>query len=142
MGDTGYNWGAWQFAKDSAGGDWNGDDTALIADNDTEISNASISLDGIAACEVGIELTEDNTGAIDGVVTVYVLGYGGTGWEKLGPVPWSFTVTPGTNYTLYKRFGVDPGSYGEFKIAMFNESGQTLETHVKYRTATIPVATA
>ena len=49
MADTGYNWGAWAFAKDDGGTDWDAD---ALADNGTETSNTSISLDGIAACEV------------------------------------------------------------------------------------------
>ena len=139
MADTGYNWGAWAFAKDDGGTDWNAD---ALADNGTEISNTSISLDGIAACEVGIALYEDNTGAIDGVVTVYVLGSGGGIADEEPTIgsPWSFTITPVQNDTVYKRFNVDPGSYGDFKIAVKNEGGQELAVSVKYRTATIPAA--
>lgn len=139
MADTGFNWdAAWTFVKDDAGTDWDAD---LLADNGTEVSNTAIDLDGKAACEVGIALAEDNTGAIDGVVTVFVLGYGGIADEETTTgTPWSFTITPVTNDTVYKRFAVDPASYGDFKIAVLNESGQELAVSVKYRTATIPVA--
>ena len=139
MADTGYNWGAWAFAKDDGGTDWDAD---ALADNGTEISNTSISLDIIAACEVGIALAEDNTGAINGVVTVYVLGSGGGIADEEPTIgsPWSFTITPVQNDTVYKRFNVDPGSYGDFKIAVKNEGGQELAVSVKYRTATIPAA--
>ena len=139
MADTGYNWGAWAFAKDGAGGDWDAD---ALADNATLTSNTSISLDLKAACEVGIALYEDGTGAINGVVTVYVLGSGGGIADEEPTIgsPWSFTITPVTSDTVYKRFNVDPGSYGDFKIAVKNEGGQELAVSVKYRTATIPAA--
>ena len=137
MANTGYNWGSWAFAKDSAGNDWN---NKALADNATETSNTSVSLDMKAACEVAISLYEDNTGAIDGDVTVYVLG-SGVGDEEVGQgSPWCFTIRPVQNDTVYKRFSVDPASYGDFKIAVKNESGQELAVTVKYRTADIPAA--
>ena len=139
MADTGFNWGAWAFIKDDGGDDWNAD---ALADNGTEISNTSISLDGIAACEVGIALYEDNTGAIDGVVTVFVLGDAGGMADEVPTAgsPWSFAITPVQNSTVYKRFPIDPGSYGTFVLAIKNESGQELAVSAKYRTATIPAA--
>ncbi len=139
MPDTGYDWGAWAFAKDDGGTDWDAD---ALADNAAETSNTSISLDVIAACEVGIALYEDNTGAIDGVATIYVLGSGGGIADEQYDIgsPWAFTITPVQNDTVYKRFSVSPAHYGDFKIAVFNESGQELAVSVKYRTATIPVA--
>ena len=139
MAGTGYDWGAWTFAKDDGGTDWDAD---ALADNGTETSNTAISLDTIAACEVGIALYEDNTGAIDGVVTVFVLGSGGGIADEETTIgsPWSFTITPEHDDTTYKRFSVDPGHFGSFKIAILNESGQELAVSVKYRTATVPVA--
>jgi len=140
MADTGYNWAAaWVFAKNGAGADWNANALANAA---TLTSNTAISLDVIAACEVGIALYEDNTGAITGVVTVYVLGSGGGIADEETTIgsAYSFTITPVQNDTVYKRFSVDPGAYGDFKIAVTNASGQELAVSVKYRTATIPVA--
>ena len=139
MAETGYNWSAWAFAKDGAGGDWDAD---ALADAATLTSNTPIDLDVIAACEVAIALAEDNTGAINGVVTVYILGDGaGLAYEEttIGS-PRSFTITPVQNDTVYKRFNVDPGSYGTFRIAVENQSGQELAVSVKYRTATVPAA--
>jgi hypothetical protein len=139
MAETGYNWSAWAFAKDDGGTDWDAD---ALADNATEISNTPISLDTKAACEVGIALYEDNTGAIDGVVTIYVLGSGGGIADEEPAIgsPWAFTITPVQNDTVYKRFSVSAADYGDFKIAVKNESGQELAVSVKYRTATVPVA--
>jgi len=138
MADTGYNWGAWAFVKDADPSDWDAD---LLADNATETSGTVISLDGIAACIIGIGLYENNTGAIDGVVTVFVLGETDVAYEEttIGS-PWSFTITPVQNDTVYKQFAIDPKYYDNFKIAVLNESGQELAVTVKYKTATIPVA--
>ena len=138
MADTGYNWGAWAFVQDNVPSDWNAD---ALADNATEISGTAISLDGKAACIIGIGLHEDNTGAIDGVVTVYVLGDTDVAYEEttIGS-PWAFTITPVQNDTVYKQFAIDPKYYDNFKIAVLNEAGQELAVTVKYKTATIPVA--
>lgn len=139
MTDTGYNWGDWAFVEDEDGNDWN---ARALADDATEISAAANSLDGIAACEVGLALAEDDTGAIDGVATVYVLG-GGIDDEEPGVgSPFAFTLAPVRNDTVYKRFAVDPAMYGDFKLAVKNEAGQELAVSVKVRTATIPLATA
>lgn len=138
---TGHDWGAWAFAKDGAGGDWNAD---LLADNATLTSNTSISLDKKSACEVAIVLYENNTGAIDGVATIFVLGdAGGIADEEttIGS-SFAFTITPVQDDTVYKVFAVDPKAYGTFKIAVFNESGQEVAVSVKYRTADIPIAVA
>ena len=147
MPETGHNWGAWVFAKDDGGTDWDAD---LLADDGgagpgstgTETSNTSIDLDTKSACEVGIALSEDNTGAIDGVVTVYVLGSGGGIADEQTDIgnAWAFTITPVQNDTVYTRFHVSPAVYGDFKIAVWNASGQQLAVSVKYRTATVPLA--
>lgn len=138
MAETGYNWGAWAFVQDADPSDW---DAEALADNATETSGTAISLDGKAACIVGIGLYEDNTGAIDGVVTVYVLGETDVAYEEttIGS-PWSFTITPVQNDTVYKQFAIDPKYYDNFKIAVKNEGGQALAVSVKYKTATISAA--
>jgi len=139
MAETGYNWGAWAFVMDDGGGDWDAD---ALADNGTEISNTAISLDGKAGCLVGIAAYEDNTGAIDGVVTVYILGDGGgIAYEEttIG-CPYKFSFLPVQNDTTYVQFSVDPKYFDNFVIAVKNESGQELAISVKYKTATVPVA--
>jgi len=138
MADSGYNWGAWAFVQDDGSTDWDAD---ALADNATETSAVAISLDGKAACIIGIALYEDNTGAIDGVVTVYVLGETDIAYEEttIGS-PYSFTITPVQNDTVYTQFNVDPKYYDNFKIAVKNEGGQELAVSVKYKTATIPPA--
>ena len=146
MGDTGYNWSEWAYVPitDGGTGDWDGNGNENdIADNETDTSDA-VSLDNKAACEISVTLIEDNTGVIDGVVTVFILGdIDGTQYEETTlSGARSFTITPVQNDSVFKnpRGGVDPARYGSFKIAILNEGGQTLQTKVRYRTATIPVA--
>jgi len=137
MADTGYNWSAWGFVQIGAG-NWDDDD---VADNATDTGDAT-SLDDKAACEVSLHLVEDNTGVIDGVMTVFILGdTDGTNYEETTlSGARSFTITPVQNDTVYKRFSVDPTMFGSFKLALFNESGQTIAVDARYRTATIPAA--
>lgn len=137
MADTGFNWGAWTAMQKSAS-DWTSD----ALGSGSEEQGDEVSLDGIAACEVSIALVEDNTGAISGDVTVYVLGaIDGTNFEEYDKgSPLAFAVTPVQNDTVYKRFFVDPGMFGSFVLALYNTSGQEVAATVKYRTATIPAA--
>lgn len=136
MPDTGYNWGAWAFVQESSS-DWDAD---LLADNATDISDA-FSLDGVAACIIGIAAYENGTGAIDGIVTVFVLGENDIAYEEttIG-VPFNFQFTPVQNDTVHFQFSIDPAHYDNVKIAVFNESGQELAISVKIKTATIPPA--
>ena len=138
MADTGYNWGSWAFVQDADPSDW---DAEALADAATETSGTAISLDGKAACIVGVGLYEDNTGAIDGDVTIYVLGETDVAYEEttIGN-PWCFNITPVQNDTVYTQFSISPAHYDNFKIAVENQAGQALAVTVKYKTATIPVA--
>ena len=134
MAETGYNWGAWASGGATVDG---GDDVATGA----SATSDAISLDGKAACEVGFDLYEDNTGAVSGAVTIYVLGdVDGTNYEETIFSPWAFTVTPIQNDHYYRRFSIDPSMYGGFKVTFANACGQTLRITMTYRTATIPAA--
>lgn len=138
MAGTGYDWGAWAFVQDADPSDWNAEP---LADNATETSGTAISLDIKAGCIVGVGLYENDTGAIDGLVTIYVLGETDVAYEEttIGN-PFSFTVEPVQNDTVYVQFSIDPKHYDNFKIAVKNTAGQELAVTVKYKTATIPVA--
>ena len=137
MANTGYDWGSWAAMQISAS-DWTAD---AVADTATDTGDAT-SLDKKTGCEVGITLVEDNTGAIDGDVTVHVLGsVDGTNYENITTSgAWAFNITPVQNATVYKRFSIDPSMYGDFKLALENQSGQELAATVKYRTADFPAA--
>ena len=78
MSNTGYTWSAYSAVQKSAG-DWSAD---ALADAATETGD-STSIDGKAAAVVTVTAVEDNTGAIDGVCTVYILGdMDGTNFEE------------------------------------------------------------
>lgn len=135
---TGIDWSAWA-AMQKSGGDWTAD---AIADNATETGD-ELDLDVKAACEIGIDAVEDNTGAINGVVTVYILRYSGGTWQEpgVGNVQ-SFTFTPIQNDTVPAVFSVNPRQMGSLKLAVKNEGGQELALTIKYRLGTVPVAVA
>lgn len=147
MGDTGYNWGAWAAVAKSGGGDW----TSLDIADDANAGSAAISLDGLASINFGISVVEDNTGAINGAVTIAILrDVDGTNYEDIPGLggaqvgaPYKFQVTPVQNDTVYVAFALDPAMFGgSIKIWILNEGGQTLTTTVKCQTATIPMASA
>ena len=145
MSDTGANWGSWTAATKSGGGDW----TDLDIADDGNAGSTAISLDGVAAINFGIALVEDNTGAINGNVTVAILrDADGTNYEDVPGLagaqvgsPYKFQITPVQNDTVYVAFALDAFQFGgSIKIWLLNEGGQTLTTTVKYQTATVPVA--
>lgn len=137
MGNSGYDWAAYAFMQESAS-DWDGD---LLADAATDTGDV-VSLDVKAACEVSIKLVENDTGAIDGDVTVHVLrDVDGANFEDtVNSGAWAFNITPVQSDTVYKVFSIDPSQIGSFKLAVENESGQELAVSVKIRTADWPVA--
>jgi len=134
----GYDWGAWGYVQKSAA-DWNDD---ALADAGTETSDA-IDLDNKVAASIGVKLVEDNTGAIDGVVTVYILqatGDDGGGTEEYEETdvgaPLAFTITPVQNDTVRKAFSVNPAMFQKCKVAIENQGGQEVAVTVEYKTAT------
>jgi len=137
--DTGYNWGDWAFVADSNAANW---DDKGIADNETETSGTAIDLDGKAACMLSIQAVEDNTGAIDGVCTIYILrDTDGTNYEETTTGnPYQFQFTPVQNDTVYLAFAISASKFDKFKFAIKNEGGQILVLDIRYKTATIPAA--
>jgi hypothetical protein len=139
MADTGFNWDDTWTATQKGAADWTAD---ALADAATETSDAT-SLDGKAACNVSITLTEDNTGAIDGQVTVHILkDVDGTNYEQADGTgsPQTVLITPVQNDTVYKVFSVNPANANSMKIAVENQGGQELAVTVKHIFATIPAA--
>ena len=137
MANTGYTWSAYSAVQKSAG-DWSSD---ALADAATETGD-STSIDGKAACVVSVTAVEDNTGAIDGVCTIYILGdIDGTNFEEptIGN-PFAITFTPVQNDTVRVLVPVDPRIYKNIKVAVENQGGQDLDVTVKIATADIPLA--
>ncbi len=72
----GFNWGAWAFGDASAA-----DIDATALNDGSTLTSDEISLDNLAACEIAVSCVEDNTGACDGNVYIYLLGQGATAWQ-------------------------------------------------------------
>jgi len=146
MAGSGADWGAWAAVAKSGGGDW----TALDIADDANAGSAAISLDGVASIQFGVALVEDNTGAINGDVTIAILrDADGTNYEDIPALaagtqvgsPFRFAIRPIQADTVYKPFALDAFMFGgSIKIWIVNECGQTLATTVKYQTTTIPAA--
>lgn len=140
MADTGYNWGAAAHVTYNTGTDI---DDIAVADEGT-LTSDEVSLDGIAACEVSVKTIEDNTGACDGNVNIYVLGSDNDpdseGWQDSADGVPHYTIDQAQNATERLRFSVDPVQYGSFKVYVYNEAGQEVALTINYRTATIPAA--
>jgi hypothetical protein len=137
MANTGISWSAYSAVQKSAG-DWTSDD---VVDTATESSDET-TIDGKVACVVSITAVEDNTGAIDGPITVYILGdIDGTNFEQtdIGN-PYSMTFTPVQNDTVRVFMVVSPSIYKNFKIAVENQAGQTVAITVKIATGDIALA--
>jgi hypothetical protein len=141
MADTGYNWGTAAHITYSTGSDIDG---IAVADEGTLTSDA-VSLDGKAACEVSVVTYEDNTGACDGNVNVYVLGTDNDpdseGWQdSADPGVMAYAIDQAQNATERLVFSIDPQQVSRFKIYVYNQAGQGIALTVNYNTATIPVA--
>ena len=139
MADTGYNWdAAWTLAVKSGGGNW--DD---LEQTDTNYAYSQvISNDGKAACIVGIELDEDAAGAPDANgMDIYTLGHSGEAAEEytMG-IPLSFNVIAVQSEVVHLQFSIDPRDYDDFYIGIYNDCGVAIDTTVRYKQATIPVA--
>ena len=130
MAETGYNWAATSELYSAA-------DTADGNDATTDAQ----SLDGKAACEVGLTITVAS-GTVDAALDIFVLGtVDGTNYETMtAGSPWSFQVLPVSGATVYKRFPVSPSQYSSFKVGISNETNVTVNLTVDVFTATIPAA--
>ena len=146
MAGTGLDWDdAWSYAiLSGAAGNWDGD---TPADDDIQSSDA-ISLDGKAACIIGIHVNEPDghAPAVDSV-TIAILGDTGDAYENVLALagaglgrPMQITLTPIVSLSVYTLLTLDPRDYDDFKICIMNESGVNLVTTVQYKTATVPVA--
>lgn len=137
MGSAYYDWdAAWTVVDYNSGTDWT---SIAIADEGDLVSDA-LSLDGKAGCEISVTCVEDNTGACDGNVYVYVCrDIDGTNYEDFtadddNDAPaLGCRIVPVQNKTKRKTFFVDAGQVSSFKVAVDNDSGQELAVSVKIR---------
>jgi len=121
---------AFSFLDYSSGTDI---DEIAVADA-ASLTSDELSLDGYDGAEIGVASIEDNTGACDGNVEVYVLGYGATGWETIDDAPWSpAVIEQEQNATNYAHFSVSASRYSAFKVLVYNDCGQQVEISIKYK---------
>ena len=140
---TGHDWGAFAFVQESAG-DWNA--TALV-DDATDTSDP-ITVDTKSAIIIGMAFAVLDVAVADNSITIAILGtFDDTSYEAAPGLagaqvgnPFKFTITPIQDGTVYVQFSINPTDYNLFKIAVVNESGQTVGVSCKIKTSDVPVA--
>lgn len=141
MADTGYNWSTAAHLTYSTGTDI---DDIAVADEGS-LTSDELDLDGKAACEISVKTVEDNTGACDGNVNVYVLGTDNDpdseGWQdKDDPGVIAGVLDQDQNATERLVLAVDPDQYSKCKVHVYNQAGQEIALTINYNTATVPPA--
>lgn len=140
MADTGYNWDTGAHVTYNSGTDV---DDLAVADEAT-LTSDEIDLDGKAACEISVKSVEDNTGACDGDVYVYVLrpdnDPDSEGWQDINDALRGVAIDQAQNTTKRVAFSVDPGDVSKFKILVDNDCGQEVAITININTATIAAA--
>lgn len=142
MADTGFSQGSVTHLTWDTGTDIDG---LAIADNGTLVSDA-VSLDNKHSRVYSIESIEDNTGACDGNVTVYVLASDldpdSEGYQSAtDDVPYVGAVIDQVqNKTQKATFMVMGCQLPRHKIHTLNEAGQEIALTINYVDITIPAA--
>ena len=140
MADTGFNWGSLAHVTYSTGSDVDG----VAVNDEATLTTDAVDLDDVAACEVSVEAYEDNTGATNGDIHVYLLRSNldpdSEGWQDINDASEVAVISIDQNTTRRKTFPVDPGEVGSFKLLVDNDCGQQVAVTINYRTATVPAA--
>jgi len=140
MANTGYVYSASAHATHSTGTDIDG---VAVADNGT-LTSDEISGATKVSTEISFVLLEDNTGAIDGVVTVSILRSDNDpdseGWQVRTDPVMQLQITPIQNATVRKSLTIHHATVSDFKIDINNTSGQELAVTINYRQSDIPAA--
>jgi len=142
MPDTGFNHGANTHLTYNSGTDI---DDIAIADNGTLTSDA-VDLDNKQGRVYALKTIEDNTGATDGNVTVYVLSSDfdpdSEGYESaVDDTPSvAAVIDQAQNKTHRRAFSVLGSQFPKHKIHVLNEAGQEIALTVNYVDITIPAA--
>ena len=113
MANTGIVWGAWAAVQKSGTGDW----TSLAVADNGNAGSLAIALGTAVAVKIGFSLVEDNTGAIDGDVTIFILNETADGdWQLYDTTvlaPFRFGVRPVQNKTWRDWIALYAGSWGD-----------------------------
>jgi hypothetical protein len=125
------NWDdAFAFLTYSTGTDIN----AVAVNDAASLTSDEVSLDGYDGAEIGVASVEDDTGACDGNVLVYVLGYGALGWETISDAPMLAAVMGQVrNQTRYAHASISAERYSAFKALVYNDCGQQVAISIKYK---------
>lgn len=122
-----YDWADAEFAEVSSVDV----DATAVADA-ASLTTDAVSLDGYTGAEVMVTTVEDNTGACDDNVYVYVLGLGATGYETIDDAPaLAAVIDQVQNTTRHAHFAIDAAEYSSFKILVFNDCGQEVAVSIK-----------
>lgn len=113
-------------------------DGIAVADEGT-LTTDVISLIDKYAVEVSVVTEEDNTGACDGNVNVYILSSDNDpdseGWQdKDDPGVQSFVVDQAQNATERLVFTLCASQYTQFKLHVYNQAGQEVAVTINYVT--------
>lgn len=136
MAAGGYNWGAWADLTHNTGTDIDGH---ALAD-EAQLTSDEIDFDNLAGCEINVDAVEDNTGAIDGYLYIYVLRETEAGYEAIVDGPWVIPLEVVQNAKRQVVFSIDPSQLGGGKILFDNDAGQELAITCQIRTATFDSA--
>ena len=144
MGSQYYDWdAAWTVVDYGGGTDWT---SVAMADEGDLVSDA-MSLDGKVAALVSVTAVEDNTGACNGNLYVYLCrDADGTNYEDFtadddNDLPELLgVIVPAQNKTRRGVFAISAELVDGFKIAIDNDSGQELAISVKIKYATLALA--
>ena len=144
MGSQYYDWdAAWTVVDYGSGTDW----TSVAMADEADLTSDAMSLDSKVAALVSVTAVEDNTGACDGNLYVYLCrDVDGTNYEDFtadddndGPELLG-VIDPVQNKTKRKVFAISAEQVDSFKIAIDNDSGQELAISVKIKYATLALA--
>ena len=144
MPNTGHTWGSFSFVQ-LAAADW--DAIAQADDAAADVSDA-ITITTKSAIIIGWTVTAGVGVVVDDSVTIAILGTSDdTNYEDAPGLagvqvgnPFKFQITPVESDSVHGQFSIDPRDYNKFKIAMLNESGQSLNVSFRQKDADIPVA--
>lgn len=144
MGSAYIDWdAAWTVVDYNSGTDW----TSVAIADEGDLTSDALSLDGKVAAEISVICVEDNTGACDGNVYVYVCrDTDGTNYEDFtadddnDSPALLMVIDPVQNKTRRKTATIGADEVSSFKIAVDNDSGQELAVSVKIRYAILTTA--
>lgn len=144
---TGFDWGNADHMTYTPNGGPADVDGIAVADNGT-LTTDELTQDVKASTYLGIISVEDNSGACDGNVTIFILGpdadKDGEGYESPTDDAPSVVgvIDQGQNKTHRRVFSVPGSQYPKFKVHALNEAGQEIALTINYYQSDVPAAEA